>query len=122
MPTPTPTPPDIEICDELQTRAIPVIHLMKGRYVLLADDVEENEDDPLLIPADHPDPVLWRFVGLADPGHDQVMMMQFDGPDDDEVDGGFETLSLPVEPSAKIREVLDLPAREGWGDAETGAH
>ena len=104
MPTATTTH---EVCGGLFSRAVPATTLPVGAYVLLADDVADNEDRPLMVAADEPEPVLWRFACLVG-HHDDGATMLFDAPD--------ETLELLVSYEAQIRRVLGDQEHERWDD------
>lgn len=105
MPTLTPA---VEICDGLRTHPTPVVSLHLGSYVLFADDVEEADDEPVLVAADHPFPVLWRFAAIISQQDDGVTML-FDAPG--------ESLELTIAYTGSVREVMPGQDHERWDPA-----
>jgi hypothetical protein len=100
----------VEVCDELNTQIVPLPFVDRGDYVLLHPDVDDDPDVPLVVPADFPEPALWRYAGVAEQNDDGNLTVVFDGGPQ------IMPVMILVEPNARFRRVMDdqEPLHDTW--------
>lgn len=97
----------IEMCDGLKTKPIPIPFLERGAYVFLSEDIDIDDEIPLLVGADYEAPIIWRYDCVSHQDDDGTLYLVFDG-------GDLVLITLPVDPRAQIRWIL--PGQEGQHD------
>jgi hypothetical protein len=98
---------EIEHVDGLDTKVVLAYDLNHDDYVLIPEDVHD-ESVPLVVPADHEAPLLYRVAGwVGGEDADGFTTLRLDGPDGEVVDIG-------VSATAEIRMVLPHQDFEKW--------
>jgi hypothetical protein len=96
----------IETVDQVVTQTVEAQELQRGDYVLLAEDIDDEQLDlPLLVAADYDQPRLWRFEDQWSTS-DGIMMLIFVDED--------TYIEVPAEPTARICKVAEGQHHDRW--------